>query len=79
MRGHAQKLNQLLCDTENGHEWVSGKAGDFFHVPSNALHAWRSGTGWRPCTGTLSQKASDRRIDCSFERIDQSFGKPIRG
>jgi hypothetical protein len=25
---------ECLKITENGHEWVSGKAGDFFHVPS---------------------------------------------
>ncbi len=33
---------EFLKITENGHEWVSGKAGDFFHVPSNALHALRN-------------------------------------
>ena len=33
---------ECLKVTEKGHEWVSGKAGDFFHVPSHALHAWRN-------------------------------------
>jgi quercetin dioxygenase-like cupin family protein len=33
---------ECLKITENGHEWVSGKAGDFFLVPGNALHAWRN-------------------------------------
>jgi quercetin dioxygenase-like cupin family protein len=33
---------QALKQHTDGHEWIVGKAGDYFHVPSSTPHAWRN-------------------------------------
>ena len=33
---------EVLRQGTQGYEWIGGKAGDYFHVPSGARHAWRN-------------------------------------
>lgn len=33
---------QGLRKSTEGYEWLSGKAGDYIHVPGNVPHAWRN-------------------------------------
>lgn len=33
---------QALKQVPGGYEWIAGKSGDYFHVPSGAPHAWRN-------------------------------------
>jgi quercetin dioxygenase-like cupin family protein len=56
---------ECLKITENGHEWVSGKAGDFFHVPSNVFHAWRNASS-EPTTLLIT---TTKKMGHFFEEI----------
>ena len=56
---------ECLKITEHGHEWVSGKAGDYFHVPSNAPHAWRNVSS-EPATTLIT---TTKKMGRFFEEI----------
>ena len=64
---------ECLKVAEDGHEWISGKAGDFFHVPSNALHAWRNASS-EPTTMLIT---TTKKLGRFFEEIGLPWsGKP---
>jgi len=33
---------ECLRHNADGHEWIKGKVGDFFHMPNSSPHAWRN-------------------------------------
>jgi quercetin dioxygenase-like cupin family protein len=60
---------QALRQGTDGHEWIVGKAGDYFHVPSNAPHAWRNAS--TECVVTLIFTTP------KLGRFFQEWGRPM--